>query len=241
MLQDAVFSEGEGDAYFERNQETYDPARDPLLDCLASQSIKPRDVLEIGASRGDRLAELHNRYQANVTAIDPSHAAIANGRQAFPFIQFFVATARALPLEDEHYDLVIASFVFHWIDRKCLLTSAAEIDRVLKPNGHLLIADFAPFSPKKVRYHHRPESEIYTYKQDYSAIFLATAGYVILAQQIFDHRSLEPASDTPEGERWCSALLKKVTGGVYAADSACSEAWPSRREDAVPIHKPPIR
>jgi ubiquinone/menaquinone biosynthesis C-methylase UbiE len=224
MLQDTVFSEGEGDAYFERNRETYEPAHDPLLGCIAAQSIMPRDVLEVGASRGDRLAELHSRYQANVTAIDPSQAAVANGQQAFPFIHFFVAAARALPLEDEHYDLVIASFVFHWIDRKCLLTSAAEIDRVLKPGGYLLLADFAPFSPKKVRYHHRPDLDVYTYKQDYSAIFLATAGYIILAQQIFDHRSSEPALDTPERERWSTTLLKKVTDGIYTADSGCSRA-----------------
>jgi ubiquinone/menaquinone biosynthesis C-methylase UbiE len=215
MLQDTIFSEGEGDAWFDRNRELYDSEQDPVLGCLISQSIRPRNILEIGASRGDRLAALHERYQAKVTAVDPSTKAVADGQESFPAIQFYIATARSLPLADESYDLVITSFVFHWIDRKSLLASAAEIDRVLQPEGCLLISDFAPFSPIKTRYHHRPDAEVYTYKQDYSALFLATAGYVLLAQQILDHRSLKPSPEIPEAERVSITLIKKVIGGTY--------------------------
>jgi ubiquinone/menaquinone biosynthesis C-methylase UbiE len=222
MLQDTVFAEGEGDAYFERNPDSYDAARDPVLAFLGSQPINPRNILEIGAGRGDRLAALHQRYQADVTAIDPSPAAVAYGQKTFPVIKFFAATARSLPLEDEQYDLVIGSFVFHWFDRKSLLTSAAEFDRVLKPDGHLLIADFAPFSPKKIRYHHRPDLEMYTYKQDYPALFLATAGYVLLGQQVLDYRSciagsFTASTDIPERERFSITLLRKISGGTYSS------------------------
>jgi SAM-dependent methyltransferase len=215
MLQDTIFLEGEGDAWFERNREPYDPAQDPFLHCLSSQSIRPRDILEVGASRGDRLAALHDRYRANVTAVDPSAKAVADGKVLFPAIQFFIATARSLPLADESYDLVITSFVFHWIDRKSLLASAAEIDRVLLPGGYLVIGDFAPFSPIKTRYHHRLDAEVYTYKQDYSALFLATAGYIILAQHILDHQSFKPGPEIPEDERFSITLLKKIVGGTY--------------------------
>ncbi|MFY9985991.1 MAG: methyltransferase domain-containing protein [Chthoniobacterales bacterium] len=216
MLQDTIFSEGEGDAWFKRNREPYDPELDPVFSGLVSQAIEPRDILEIGASRGDRLDALHTHYHANVTAVDPSAVAMADGRKTFPYIQFFAATASSLPLPSQTFDLVIASFVFHWIDRKSLLLSAAEIDRVLKPEGHLLIGDFAPFSPNKVRYHHRLDVEMYTYKQDYSGLFLATAGYVTIAQQILDHQSLKCVPNIPEHERFSITLLRKVTGGIYA-------------------------
>jgi len=222
MLQDTAFSQGEGDAWFERNRGFYDPDQDPVLTFLSSQRIEPRAIVEIGASRGDRLARLHQRYRAGVTAVEPSAAAVTEGRHSFPGIRFFVATARSLPLADESFDLVILNFVFHWIDRKSLLASAAEIDRVLQPEGHLFIGDFAPFGPTKNKYHHRPDLEMYTYKQDYPALFLATAGYRLLAQQIFDFRTLKPGTEIPERERCSMALLQKVPGGIYGHESAAS-------------------
>jgi ubiquinone/menaquinone biosynthesis C-methylase UbiE len=223
MLQDALFSQGEGDAWFQRNRQTYQPERDSLLHALTSQKIHPREVLEIGASNGARLAIIRDRYQAKATAVEPSEAAVAEGRKSFPEIQFFISTAKSLPLPDENYDCVIVNSVFHWIDRKSLLGSIAEIDRVLKPNGHLLIGDFAPYSPKKVRYHHRPDVEIYTFKQDYSAIFLATAGYILLSQQMIDHTSRESGQEICEYERFSITLLKKLPAGIYSemrADAA---------------------
>ena len=216
MLQDTFFSEGEGDAWYERNRDTYQPAKDPVIRRLRSQNIHPRDILEIGASRGARLAELHERYQASVTGMDPSAAAVADGKKSFPAVRFFVGTAKSLPLSDESCDLIIANGVLCWIDRKSLLASAAEIDRVLVPGGHLLIGDFAPYSPKKVRYHHRPDAEIFTYKQDYGALFLATAGYVLLAQQVFNHETQEAATDISERERFAVTILQKIAGGTYA-------------------------
>lgn len=219
MRQETIFSEGEGDAWFERNREPYDPEVDPVIHCLHSRSIEPREILEIGASRGDRLAELNRRFGARVTAVDPSVNAATEGRKHFPAVQFVTATAKSLPFPDDSFDLVVATFVFHWIDRKSLLTSAAEVDRVLKPDGHLVLADFAPFGPRKVRYHHRSDVQLYTYKQDYPALFLATAGYVILSQQILDHQTLKPIPDIPEHERFSLVLLKKIRGGIYSTQT----------------------
>jgi SAM-dependent methyltransferase len=216
MLQETVFFDGEGDAWFKRNPEPYEPEIDPVLTCLRGHSIRPANILEIGAGRGDRLAELNKRYAANVTGVDPSTAALEHCRAEFPVVQFVSGTARALPLPAEAYDLVIATFVFHWIDRKSLLGSAAEVDRVLKPRGYLIIGDFAPFTPKKVRYHHRPDVEVFTYKQDYAALFLATAGYVTVAQQILDHQTLRPDPNVSEHERFSLTLLKKVPEGIYS-------------------------
>jgi SAM-dependent methyltransferase len=216
MLQDAIFSQGEGDAYFERNRQAYRAEHDPILQALTAQHIHPREVLEIGASSGARLAKIQERYEAKATAVEPSEAAVAHGRKSFPELQFFIGTAKSLPVPGETYDCVIVNAVFHWIDRKSLLGSVAEIDRVLKQNGYLLIGDFAPYSPKKVRYHHRPDLEIYTYKQDYSAIFLATAGYILLAQQMIGHTSSEPCPEISEYERYSITVLEKLPGGIYS-------------------------
>jgi ubiquinone/menaquinone biosynthesis C-methylase UbiE len=215
MLQDTLFSQGEGDAWFKRNRHPYLAERDPILRTLIFQNIHPREVLEIGASSGARLSEIQKRYQGKAYAVEPSEVAVAEGRKSFPEIQFFVSTAKSLPPPDETFDCVIVNVVFHWIDRKSLLSSIAEIDRVLKSNGYLFIGDFAPYSQKNVRYHHQPELEIYTFKQDYSAIFLATAGYILLSQQIIDHTSREPRPEVGEYDRFSITVLRKVPGGTY--------------------------
>ena len=72
MLQDSLFLDGEGDAWYEPNRDAYHPERDPVIRCLRRQSVLPNSILEIGASRGERLAEIHKLYQAAVTAVDPS-------------------------------------------------------------------------------------------------------------------------------------------------------------------------
>src|ERR1700730_10140493 len=117
MSQDAVFSEGEGDAWYERNRHSYQGGCDPIIRTLVSQKISQRNILEIGASRGASLAELQQYYQANATAVEPSEAAVADWRKSFPAVQFLTGTAKYLPLADESYDCVIVNAVFHWIDR----------------------------------------------------------------------------------------------------------------------------
>ena len=91
-------------------------AQDPVIKVLDLMALVPRDVLEVGASRGDRLQELHSRYQCRVTAVEPSDEAIKSGQTHNPAVRFLRGTAAHLPIgEEETFDLVIVNFVFHWI------------------------------------------------------------------------------------------------------------------------------
>lgn len=47
-----------------------------------------------------------------------------------------------LPYEDNTFDRVITSLVFHHLDKEQKLNSLKEIKRILKPNGELHIADW---------------------------------------------------------------------------------------------------
>ena len=42
-----------------------------------------------------------------------------------------------------------------------MLRSVAEIDRVLPDGGFLLIGDFYPSLPQRVRYHHLPDQDVF--------------------------------------------------------------------------------
>src|SRR6185503_4669641 len=177
--QDEIFSAFEGDNYFARNEvalEGFDPEHDLPLRLLTFYRLSPSSALEIGGANGCRLAVIAQRYGARVVGVDPSSKAIEAGKKRFPNIDFLQATAANVPLH-EVFDLVIVNFVLHWIDRSTLLRSVAEIDRLIADGGFLLVGDFAPDNRLRVPYHHLAQEQVYTYKQDYSAVFVASGLY----------------------------------------------------------------
>ena len=217
MLQDNVFTRSEGDRWFERNRKAlngFDAAADLPLKVLDLYELHPDRVLEIGAANGFRLAAIHARTGAAVVAVEPSAEAILNGKASFPCVTFVRGTATSVPLR-ESYGLVIVNFVFHWIDRASLLRAVAEVDRLVQDDGYLLIGDFQPSNQLKVHYHHLIDEQLFTYKQNYAATFLASGLYHPVALLTAHHASkkLDPA--TAEGERIGTWLLHKHSRGHY--------------------------
>src|SRR5262249_32600907 len=128
--------------------------------------------------------------------------------------------ASELPLDAQaRFDLVIVNFVFHWVDRSTLLRSVAEIDRVLPDGGFLLIGDFYPLLPQRVRYHHLPEQDVWTSKQNYGDIFLSSNLYEMIAFYSFDHATHGLRRDIAPEDRAQVALLRKRLDGRYQTAS----------------------
>lgn len=183
VSQSRIFWAKEGDRWFSRNREQLDGPRDLSKDLplkfIFEQGLHPGRVLEIGACNGDRLDLLSRRLGSECHAVEPSAAAIRSGRALYPAVKFYRGLAHRLPaaVKRLQFDLVLVQFVFHWIDREHLLPSAAAIDSVVSDGGFLLIGDFVPPFPAKVKYHHLPKQNVYTYKQDYAQLFLATGFY----------------------------------------------------------------
>jgi ubiquinone/menaquinone biosynthesis C-methylase UbiE len=148
--------------------------------------------------------------------VEPSREAIQDGQAQFPSVQFLRGTASELPLDAQaRFDVVIVNFVLHWVDRSTLLRSVAEIDRVLADGGFLVIGDFYPSLPQRVRYHHLPEQDVWTYKQNYSDIFLASNLYETIASYSFDHSTHALRSDVRPEDRAQIMLLRKSMHGRY--------------------------
>ena len=117
------------------------------------------------------------------------------------------------------FDLVIINFVFNWIDRSNLLRSVAEIDRLLVDGGFLIIGDFLPSNLTKVRYHHLPEKEVYTYKQNYAATFLASGLYHPVSLLTSHHTSRALNAEATEDQRAGAWLLRKMVREQYVERS----------------------
>jgi SAM-dependent methyltransferase len=222
MKQDDVFWNSEGDAWFKRNDSTlHRPEKvktDIPLNLILKLGIVPRKVLEIGASNGYRLAEIAKQFDAQCIGVEPSEAAIADGKKLFPNIELRRGLASKLPLEaGESFDLVIVHFILHWISRETLLHSIAEIDRAVSDRGFLLVGDFLPDYPTKVPYHHLPNEEVYTFKMDYAGIFLATGIYTLCYRVTYHHEHPDVVCGmVPSGNRAVCSVLRKSLQEFYS-------------------------
>ncbi|HXG51798.1 MAG TPA: class I SAM-dependent methyltransferase [candidate division Zixibacteria bacterium] len=218
MQQDSLFALGEGDRWFARNRaalRNFDPGADLPLRLLELYGLGPRSVLEIGAADGFRLAEIRARTGARGVAVEPSARAAAEGRARFPDIEFVRGIAHAVPLRGA-FDLVIVNFVFHWISRANLLRAIAEVDRLVADGGSLILGDFQPSNRFQIPYHHLPASEVYTFKQDYAASFLASGLYHPVCLLTRGHGARRLQAGVAEDQRIGAWLLHKAEQGHYA-------------------------
>jgi demethylmenaquinone methyltransferase/2-methoxy-6-polyprenyl-1,4-benzoquinol methylase len=97
-------------------------------------------ILDVAAGTGTSSASLA-RSGATVVAVDFSPGMIEEGRKRNPKIEFVEADAQKLPFGDDEFDVVTISFGLRNVaDPKAAL---AEMYRVLKPGGRLLVCEFS--------------------------------------------------------------------------------------------------
>jgi hypothetical protein len=96
-----------------------------------------------------------------------------------------------------------------------LLHAVAEVDRLVGEGGYLLIGDFYPANQLQVRYHHLETEEIFTYKQNYAAMFLASGLYHQVSLLTAHHANKELQARVAETERIGAWLLRKELQGHY--------------------------
>lgn len=217
-MQDKAFLEGEGDRYWRRNRDgigQLKPHNDIPLRLLEMYGIRPKTALEVGAANGYRLCWLDYLHGTRCLAVEPSAEAIAYGETAHPWIRYLQSTAADMDVQGETFDLVIVNYVFHWIDRSRLMQSVANIDKAVKPGGHLLVGDFYPSNRHRVAYHHQPG--LWTYKQDYARLFLETGLYHAVGMLTTPHGTGRLETGVPEMERYACWLLEKDPDSHYVA------------------------
>lgn len=97
-------------------------------------------VLDVAAGTGTSAAALA-RSGATVTALDFSAGMIAEGRRRYPQLDFVEGDATALPFDDDRFDAVAISFGLRNVERPKV--ALAEMYRVLKPGGRVVVCEFS--------------------------------------------------------------------------------------------------
>jgi demethylmenaquinone methyltransferase/2-methoxy-6-polyprenyl-1,4-benzoquinol methylase len=116
-----------------------------LLRELADRSgVQPgEDALDIGCGPGKLVRELGRRagLTGSATGVDPSEEAITHNRLRDSQHRYVRSTAQELALPDAAFDVVTCTFVMHHIPEQYRGAALAEMWRVLKPGGRILLAD----------------------------------------------------------------------------------------------------
>ena len=216
-----------------------------MFDDVASRYDLTNDVLSFGLARtwrrtvaysvaagpGERVLDLaagtgtssmtFTHHGAEVVAGDISTGMLAEGRRRHPEIDFIYADAMDLPFADSSFDVVTISFGIRNVNDVDL--ALAEMLRVLKPGGRLVICEFST-----------PTLDAFSlvYKEYLMRALPAVAravssnpeAYVYLAESIsawpnqdtFAHQILDAGFD--------QVKYRNLTGGIVAVHHALKPA-----------------
>jgi ubiquinone/menaquinone biosynthesis C-methylase UbiE len=104
-------------------------------------------VLDVGCGTGTLALEARERVGETgcVVGIDPSRQMIAHARRKMEraglSLDFRLGVIEDLPFPDQSFDVVLCTLMIHHVPDDLKRQGLAEIARVLKPGGRLLIVD----------------------------------------------------------------------------------------------------
>jgi SAM-dependent methyltransferase len=118
---------------YDRFMGRYSRLLSPQMADLAGIEAGQR-ALDVGCGPGALTEELVRRLGGDaVTAVDPSEPFVEAARARHPGVTVLLASAEALPLDDDAFDVAAAQLVVHFMTDP--VAGLAEMRRVTRPGG----------------------------------------------------------------------------------------------------------
>lgn len=177
---------------------------------MDSMGFTPRRVLDIGCGYGGFVQAFGELYpRASFMGVDPGLESIATARRVASHgrAEFMVGHGHDLPFDDESFDLVLLVMVLQWVPRAYLARTIAQVERVLRVGGLILLWDFMPF--KMVMSQSRHNDQVYIFKNDYKDFFTAYPWLRLV------HHYVKRLERGPDYQFSCSFIKKIPIEQVY--------------------------
>ncbi|MCH2034031.1 MAG: class I SAM-dependent methyltransferase [Tenacibaculum sp.] len=114
-----------------------------LKKVFKSVNLQQKTILDIGAGTGTNYLDLMQYEPSKYIACDVSEGMLNIFSQKHPEVEKFVINNEKLPfMEDNSADAILSSLMIGYV--KDLHKTFSEWDRVIKPNGHIIISFLSP-------------------------------------------------------------------------------------------------
>ncbi len=116
----------------------------PIVEVQRRQAT-PISVLDVGCGTGRTLAQLHAALpDARLAGLELSPFYLQLARETVgrvPSARFVPGNAEAMPFADASFDVVTSTFMFHELPRAARRKVWAELLRVVRPGGRVVVLD----------------------------------------------------------------------------------------------------
>ena len=189
---------------------------------IVTEIVKPRPddlILDLAAGTGTSSVPLA-AAGAMVVSADFSLGMLRQGRRQYPTLQFVAADALSLPFADATFDTATMSFGLRNVAN--LDQALAELLRVVKPGGQLVVCEFStPTNPLLRTVYQR---YLGTMVRKVSRFFASNAAaYEYLADSIEAWPAQAALARRMETAGWSTPQWRNLSGGIVAVHRATRE------------------